>query len=752
MTEKNISKVINRVGNRYMTIGFIFGLVLSLVFIKLGLDRNELTFSPSGIVELHEVEPVAFLLDFFPFVLAFTIYFVTKRMSSFAGDVSNQLTHKIERSKVLSDFASELGKGNYDAAYEAEGSDDILGNILIEMRDNTKENLKEERRRSWSVSGIAKFGEILRNNLNDLDTLSDQVIRELVKYMDCNQGGVFLKSDNEEDPHIEMVACYAYERKKFLDRRLELEEGLVGQCMLEKDVIFLTDVPDNYVNITSGLGKANPTCILVVPLIMNEEVFGAIELASFKTLEPYQIEFVKAISTSFASTVSTVKMNQNTSNLLEESRLITEQLQEKEEEMMKNAQELESIQDELSSKLQEIEEETTKTKNIVEAINKTNASIEYDLEGNIIDVNDMFLSVTGYDREDLIGQHESFFVPEEEKNSPRYEIMWGSLSSGSFFSGEFRRVAANGKQLWLTGTYNPIYNIKGEPVKIIKYAQFTTDEKEKALDLNSKINALGSVLPVLEVKPDGSLISGNKLFIEKFKYKRLALKKLKFDDLIVDDNAKAKINDFTANLSGGTSLVTEIELVNSDGDKFYYIANISCVLNLSDEVVKLLVLLVDIDEQKKLKNKLIVDLEEERKKNAIISVTEDKSENVLDLLEEIVEDLSSGTSLDDLVSNHNASVVILDNEGTIKNLNQNVAKLFNVDYDSLLNHSVLGLIDYESDAQKDQIAQSLKQGNVHQDRIKFNLGEGKLFNLDVVFTPVFSDDELRIIMLIVSIE
>jgi GAF domain-containing protein len=126
--------------------------------------------------------------------------------------------------------------------------------------------------------------------------------------------------------------------------------GLAGQAWQEGDSIYLTDVPQNYIKITSGLGDANPSCVLITPLKVNDQVFGVVELASFNILKDFEVEFVKKIAESIASTISSVKVNARTQRLLEESQEMTEQMRAQEEEMRQNMEELQATQEEMARK------------------------------------------------------------------------------------------------------------------------------------------------------------------------------------------------------------------------------------------------------------------------------------------------------------------------------------------------------------------------------------------------------------------
>ena len=264
------------------------------------------------------------------------------------GEMAAAMDNLVKGLKATTQFAENIGKGKYDSEFKALSDKDVLGAALLTMRSNLVQVALDDKRRAWTTEGLAKFADILRSRTNNLDELSDNIIASLVKYLNANQGALFLVNDvDQNDTFIEMVACYAYDRKKFLNKRIEIGEGVTGQCIQERDTIYLSDVPANYLKITSGLGEALPRHVLVVPLRLDEQIFGAVELASFQAIEPYHIEFVEKVGQSIASTISSAKTAAHTKHLLEQAQQMTEEMRAQEEEMRQNMEELQATQEQL---------------------------------------------------------------------------------------------------------------------------------------------------------------------------------------------------------------------------------------------------------------------------------------------------------------------------------------------------------------------------------------------------------------------
>jgi PAS domain S-box-containing protein len=266
-----------------------------------------------------------------------------------------KMEDQLEVMDINISFADNISQGNLKAEYGSHVPDQ-LGQSLLNMRDSLIEASRREEREKFTALGLARIGEILRQHADNIDNLCDKVIEEIIKYMKANQGFIFVKEGNDNaDEKLRMMAGRAWERKKYIQKVIDIGQGLVGQAAIEKQTIFMTKVPANYVSITSGLGQANPRSILIVPLKFEDELVGVIELASFHVYEEFEIKFMERVGESIASTILSTKNNQKNKELLEKSGLQAEQMRAQEEEIRQNMEEMQATQEEMQRKNTEIE-------------------------------------------------------------------------------------------------------------------------------------------------------------------------------------------------------------------------------------------------------------------------------------------------------------------------------------------------------------------------------------------------------------
>lgn len=402
------------------------------------------------------------------------------------GDMGDALNGFIESLRKTSEFAVEIGNGNYDSDYEALGESDTLGNALLEMRKNlrasdeaNKKRQHEDEIRNWTTKGLADFGDILRHNSENMDILSSNVMRHLVDYLKVNQGAIYILNEQDKDnPHFEMKSAVAYNREKYLRTNFGVTEGLVGRCAFEKLPVYLKEIPEEYIKLTSGLGGAEPNYLLLVPLVINENVLGVVELASFNEIPQYQIDFLQTLGENIASTISNVRITEQTNKLLSESKMRGEELSSQEEELRQNMEELQATQEEAVRREGEM-------RLAVDAINNTLGTIDIDLSGTIIDVNDMMLQLSRVEKVEFVGKRFiDLYVPNDEAKA-RFDEAWSRLMTGESATYEY---TSNFKELEMsfTHSFTPYINQLGEVERVFDLVVNTTGQKE----VREKIAAL----------------------------------------------------------------------------------------------------------------------------------------------------------------------------------------------------------------------------------------------------------------------
>ena len=200
---------------------------------------------------------------------------------SIISNIINNLDHATA-------FIQQITSGNYEIDWQGLNEENknlnqenLAGN-LIKMRNQMKKAREEDKQRIWATQGHSNFAAITRRFQEDKDAMYDEFISELVQYLSVNQGALFVHRqddlDQEEDKYLIMASCYAYNKKKYIDKKIVPGQGLVGQTFLEAETNYLTEIPQNYIQITSGLGDASPSALLIVPIKYNDQVEQSEEL------------------------------------------------------------------------------------------------------------------------------------------------------------------------------------------------------------------------------------------------------------------------------------------------------------------------------------------------------------------------------------------------------------------------------------------------------------------------------------------
>lgn len=257
--------------------------------------------------------------------------------------------------RKLLEFAGNVAKNNFEVQATMFDGKGAIAHALIDMRDNLRHTYQQENERKWLAQGVAEFGNIVRR-YDDKSKLYDQSLSFIVKYISASLGTLLVSDDRDATQStLQRVAVYAYDRKKYINGSIRAGEGLAGQAFLERAMITMNEVPDDYVKIESGLGKAQPAFIVVSPLLVDGIPYGVLELASFKAIEKHKINFITSISQELASVIKMAQTNARTQSLLEETKLKEEKLRANEEAMQQTIEELHATQEAEARRAEELE-------------------------------------------------------------------------------------------------------------------------------------------------------------------------------------------------------------------------------------------------------------------------------------------------------------------------------------------------------------------------------------------------------------
>lgn len=462
------------------------------------------------------------------------------------GRMGEKVDELVEVLKSNADFAQKVGEGKFDAAFKPASENDTLGLSLINMRNNLIENERRDKERNWIVRGVAEVGEILRSH-DTLEALGDDVIRFIISKIGAVQGAFYVVEDDDNEKKIEMRASFAYNRKKYLKQTFRFAEGLVGQAAIEQDTILRTEIPDDYMTITSGiLGDQKPTCLLIVPLITNEEVFGVLEFAGFKRFDPSQVKFVQELSLILARTVFNIKVNERTRRLLAESQAMSTELSEKQEVLRQNAEEMQATQEELQRTNQRLEEQIEEVNNTQKRMqllleNASEVITIYEQDGTIRYISPSVEPILGYRAQEMQGSRDIDKVHPDHKEA--YQQLFQRLREHpeEKASVQYEYQTRKGSYVWIesTGTNNMANPaIRGYIINSRDITERRRAEQEQRM--RSKMQALSENSPDLITRLENGTISYINPVIESLTgrepedYLNMAVNDVNLDHSILD--------------------------------------------------------------------------------------------------------------------------------------------------------------------------------------------------------------------------
>ena len=235
----------------------------------------------------------------------------------------------------------------------------------------------------------------------------------------------------------------------------------------------------------------------------------------------------------------------------------------------------------------------------VDAINRSQAVIEFEMDGTIISANENFLDTMGYRLEEIQGRHHSIFVTAAQKQSPEYRRLWDGLARGQHSSSQFKRVGKGGREVWIQASYNPVLDEEGKPVKVVKFATDITERKRAAADYRGQVEAIGRSQAVIEFDLDGTIRNANENFLQVMGYTLEELQG-RHHRMLVDPTyaASSQYRDLWDDLARGAYRAGEFQRVAKGGRLVWIQASYNPILDADGEPFKVVKYATDITEQK----------------------------------------------------------------------------------------------------------------------------------------------------------
>ncbi|HEX5037190.1 MAG TPA: response regulator [bacterium] len=261
---------------------------------------------------------------------------LTDNVNQLAANLTTQV-------RAIAEVATAVTKGDLtrSIAVQARGEVAALKDNINEMIRNLRDTTEKTTEQDWLKTNLAKFTRMLQGQ-RDLMTVGKLILSELAPVVNAQHGAFYMMDTiSEDEPKLKLLASYAYKGRKDLAQEFKLGEGIVGECALEKQRILLTNVPNDYIQISSGLGEAKPLSIVVLPALFEGQVKAVLELASFDRFISTHHVFLEQLTESIGIVLNTIEANMRTEELLKQSQSLAHELQSQQGELKRTNEELE---------------------------------------------------------------------------------------------------------------------------------------------------------------------------------------------------------------------------------------------------------------------------------------------------------------------------------------------------------------------------------------------------------------------------
>jgi HAMP domain-containing protein/signal transduction histidine kinase/CheY-like chemotaxis protein len=302
---------------------------------------------------------------------------LTDNVNQLAGNLTTQV-------RAIADVATAVTQGDLtrSIAVQAAGEVASLKDNINEMIRNLRETTRKNTEQDWLKTNLAKFTRMLQGQ-RDLLSVGKQILSELSPLVSAQHSVFFVVDNINDEPMIKLLASYAYKERKHISNHFKVGEGLVGQCVLEKERILLTEVPGDYIKVNSGLGEHAPLNIVVLPVVFEGEVKAVIELSSFNRFTDVHLNFMEQLTESIGIVLNTITATMRTEDLLKQSQSLTEELRSQQEELTETnkrleqqAQNLQQSEERLKDQQRELQKANEALEDRAEQLAQQNTEVE----------------------------------------------------------------------------------------------------------------------------------------------------------------------------------------------------------------------------------------------------------------------------------------------------------------------------------------------------------------------------------------
>lgn len=507
--------IIKRINFRRILVVTIISILLVLLILFAFIMESGLPITFQSLARIHSEHPSLFLVDLIPLFISVFLHPMQFLMNKAIREYEERVLASQLLLKRNTEFAKLLSDGENPEPYE-EMMKTELGRALKMIHLNIKADRRQERELSYINEGKDLVSKVLREQQN-LEELSYRILMVLNSYIQSVQAAFYLFEEDSQG--LSNIATYAYNRKKYLHQEFKIGEGLVGQCAFEMDYIYRTEIPEDYISITSGiLGDQKPESILLVPLISDETLQGVLEFAFLKERIPkLTIQLLLELGEIIARTMQNLKISLRTQKWLEESRTMTEELKNNELQLQENAQEMSKTQLKLEQANIQLESKMTEAR---QANDRLHLMLEhaseiisiYNTDATLTYISPSVINIFGYTVEEMMAGKDLERIGKE--NALRLQKIFDYLKENpeAIEDLEYSFIKKNGERIFLrTSCRNMIGDtaIKGFLLNTTDVTESVRMEREQRLKTRMKALSENSLDLILRISTSGNIYYAN---------------------------------------------------------------------------------------------------------------------------------------------------------------------------------------------------------------------------------------------------